>query len=239
MRILFLILMLSPLFSVVMPRDARAQMTPESRAFIVSEHNRLRSGAIGPGGTDVVSPVTASNMLEIQYDMLLECVAQAYINSYPPGSGYEPNARRSIDYVACGGAQGSYVGENFYSGTPQADIAGGATRAWVDFLWPIAWGGNGCSERDNYHRDRGCYGVVSHYTQVLWAKTHTVGCGYRPDYGTVCNYYRGGNYDNEDPFNLGPACSACPTSHPFCNNGLCSSVQPDSTIFANGFELLP
>lgn len=236
MRILFMVLMLSPLFSVVVPNEARAQMTDQTRDFIVSEHNRLRRNAIGPGGPDVVSPITATAMLEIEYDMALECVAQAYADSLPAGS-YTPNPNRTGDYVACGGY--GYVGENWYSGAPQDDVTGGATRAWVDFVWPLVWGGNGCSERENYHADRGCSGASGHYTQALWSGTYKVGCGYTPTAGTVCNYSPGGNYMGTPPFVIGEACSACPASHPFCNDGLCSSVQTGYPIFSNGFELLP
>lgn len=238
MRTLVMVLILSLLFSVLIPIDARAQMTAETRAFIVSEHNRLRRHAVGPGGPDFVSPVTASNMREMVYDPKLECVAQAYINTIGSGQ-FVHNQNRSADYVACGGPGGSSVGENWYSGDPQDLLTGGATRAWVDFVWPIAWGGNGCSERENFHEDRGCDGVVAHYSQVLWATTDKIGCGYTPSAGTVCNYAPSGNILGQDAFIIGAACSACPTSHPFCNNGLCSSVQLDVPIFANGFETLP
>lgn len=146
MRILLRVLLLSPLFSAVMPGDARAQMTAETRAFIVSEHNRLRRDAIGPGGPDVVSPVTATAMREIEYDMALECVAQAYINTIPSASQWTHNPNSTADYAACGGS--GHVGESWYSGAPQDLVTGGASRAWVDFAWPIAWGGNGCSERE-------------------------------------------------------------------------------------------
>ena len=162
MRILRMVFLLSPLFSVMMPSDARAQMTDETRAFIVSEHNRLRRDAIGPGGPDVVSTVTATAMLEIEYDMALECVAQAYINTTPSSSPFTHNANRTADYAACGGS--GYVGESWYSGGPHDHLTGGATRAWVDFVWPTAWDGNDCSERQNYHGDGGCSGITGHYT---------------------------------------------------------------------------
>ncbi len=64
---------------VLVGGEASAQMTQEFRDLIVSEHNRLRRDAIGPGGPDVVSTTTATAMLEMEYDMKLECVAQAYI----------------------------------------------------------------------------------------------------------------------------------------------------------------
>lgn len=232
MRILLLVLIVSLLSTVIVPVDARAQMTPEARALIVSEHNRFRRDAIGPGGDGVVSPVTATAMLEIEYDMALECVAQNYLDANPGGwPGH--NSDRSADYATCGGS--GPVGENWYSNDPQL-----ATWMWVDFVWPAAWDGNDCSERENYHGDRGCSGIFAHYTQVLWSSTYKVGCGYTLAAGTVCNYSPGGNYGGQLPFIEGEACSACPASHPFCNNGLCSrSEAPTDLIFSSGFERLP
>ena len=238
MRILLMVLMLPPMLSVIMPTDARAQMTPETRAFIVSEHNRLRRDAVGPGGADFVSPIKATAMLEIEYDVALECVAQAYLDSKPSDWNFEHNPNRAADYTVCGGSGGS-VGENFLSLAPLAPLTGGAPRAWVDFVWPEGWGYNDCSERENYHGDRGCSGATGHYTQVLWSSTYKVGCGYTPVAGTVCNYSPGGNYSGFPPFVTGEACSACPTSHPFCSNGLCSSVEVTDLIFLSSFEQLP
>ncbi len=206
--------------------EASAQMTQAMRDTVLTEHNRLRRNAIGPGGPDVVSTTTATAMLEMEYDMKLECVAQAYIETQLISS-FEHNAYRVSDYAACGG--NGYVGENWYSHSPlTTDITGGATRAWVDFVWPVIWGFNGCSERENYHGDRGCSGTVGHYTQVLWANSYKVGCGYTEDGGTLCNYSPGGNYIGQNYFDVGAACSACPETHPFCNNGLCSTTDPFS-----------
>lgn len=214
--------------SVLVAGEASAQMTQAMRDFIVAEHNRLRRDAIGPGGPDVVSSTTATAMLEMEYDMNLECVAQAYIETQT--SGFTHNSNRTADYAACGGS--GYVGENWYSGAPEDGLTGGATRAWVDFRWPIAWGGNGCSERENYHGV--CSGTVGHYTQVLWANTYKVGCGYTSIGGTVCNYSPGGNYSGP-PFVVGAACSACPPTHPVCIDGLCSKGAAE-LIFVDGFE---
>lgn len=212
--------------AVLVAGEATAQMTQVLRDKVVSEHNRLRRDAIGPGGSDEVSTTTATKMLEMEYDMKLECVAQAYIETQ--SGSFQHNSNRTSDYAACGGS--GYVGENWYSGSPDPDTDsfGGATSAWVDFVWPVAWGFNGCSERENYHGDRGCSGTVGHYTQVLWANSYKVGCGYTSAGGTVCNYSPGGNYPGVDPFLVGTACSACPGTHPYCNNGLCSKIDTSS-----------
>ena len=111
--------------SVLVAGEASAQMTQAMRDFIVAEHNRLRRDAIGPGGPDVVSSTTATAMLEMEYDMNLECVAQAYIETQT--SGFTHNSNRTADYAACGGS--GYVGENWYSGAPEDGLTGGATSA--------------------------------------------------------------------------------------------------------------
>lgn len=236
MRTLIACLVLLPMLSLIMPADAGAQMTPEWRAFIVAEHNRLRRDAVGAGPPDFVSPVRATAMLEIQYDMALECVAQGYIDTQTGGwTGHNPN--RTADYAACGGS--GIVGESWFSARPDAPGTGGAVRAWTDYRWPSPPDPLGCSERENYHGDRGCSGWVGHYTQVLWSRTYKVGCGYSAVAGTVCNYSPGGNFVGVPPFVVGAACSACPDSHPYCNNGLCSATQTTDPLFFSSFELLP
>ncbi|MGD8346310.1 MAG: CAP domain-containing protein [Lysobacterales bacterium] len=222
-------------FSIVFAAEASAQMTQAMRDFIVAEHNRLRTAAIGPGGPDVVSSWTATAMMEIEYDMKLECVAQAYVETVDDPRSFRHNPNRTADYAACGGS--GYVGENWYSGAPHDAITGGATRGWVDFRWPVAWGGNGCSERENYHGE--CSGVTGHYTQVLWANTYKVGCGYDPIGGTLCNYSPGGNYIGQSPFEVGLACSACPTTHPFCVDGLCSKESSNDSTLVLRKETVP
>lgn len=221
------VFVLALVVSMLLVGDVTAQMTQALRDKVVSEHNRLRRDAIGPGGQDEVSTTTATSMLEVEYDMKLECVAQAYIETQTVKS-FQHNSNRSSDYAACGGS--GYVGENWYSGSPDpdTDFIGGATRAWVDFIWPEEWGGNGCSERENYHGSRGCSGTVGHYTQVLWHNSYKVGCGYTIAGGTLCNYSPGGNYIGQAPFIAGPACSACPGTHPYCNDGLCSKIDISS-----------
>jgi len=158
-------------------------------------------------------------MIEVSYDMKLECVAQNYMNALT--GSFVHNAARSTDYAGCGGS--GYVGENWYSGGP-SDSTGGATYAWVDFIWPVAWGGNGCSERQDYLvNPASCAGgTTGHYTQVMWDNTALVGCGYVSGKGTVCDYAPGGNYAGQNPYVIGTACTACPAGYPVCDNGLCT-----------------
>jgi len=164
-------------------------------------------------------------MIQIAYDMKLECVGQAYMNQLGSGT-FVHNADRTTDYANCGGS--GYVGENWYSGGPGADdYFGGATFAWCDYNWTT-----GCSEKSNYLGINGCSaatGETGHYTQVVWAASVLVGCGYTSVGGTVCDYSPGGNYNGEAPYTLGTTCSACPSGFGSCNNGLCYNVTIDGS----------
>ncbi|PSN37306.1 Venom allergen 3 [Blattella germanica] len=69
---------------------------------------------------------------------------------------------------------------------------------------------------------------TGHYTQVVWADTKYVGCGFiaykkTDDWYTkyyVCNYGPGGNIEGGTMYKTGAACSACSGS---CetSTGLC------------------
>ncbi|XP_064611671.1 peptidase inhibitor 15-A-like [Liolophura sinensis] len=79
-----------------------------------------------------------------------------------------------------------------------------------------------------------CNGVCGHYTQVVWAKSTKVGCGYAkcptlkmPSGNTVknaifvaCNYQVAGNYAGLPPFTMGKKCSKCPSGTK-CKDSLC------------------
>ncbi|VEN59954.1 unnamed protein product [Callosobruchus maculatus] len=79
--------------------------------------------------------------------------------------------------------------------------------------------------------------VIGHYTQMVWASTHEVGCGiakcnYKPStnsrfnqrvfYNYVCNYCPIGNYPEKLglPYKKGKPCSLC-KQH--CKRNLCSN----------------
>ena len=76
-----------------------------------------------------------------------------------------------------------------------------------------------------------------HYTQVVWATTTEVGCGY-VFYGPenemllICNYKIAGNMVKGSMYKKGPACSACPSNFGHCDDGLCAP----SAFFYSFFE---
>lgn len=189
-------------------------MTDSFRTKVLNDHNTLRR-----------TLVTASNMIELTWDSNLETVAQNFVNAATSGGH---NNARTAEYAALGGS--GYVGENYYSGSPSD-----AAEKWATFVWPTAWGGNDCSEQQNYWANyeastngqsyQSCAGgTVGHYTQVLWANSARLGCGYTSAIGTICNYAPGGNVGGYTNYvQSGAACSACPSGYDVCVNGLCSS----------------
>ncbi|XP_055748249.1 peptidase inhibitor 16-like [Salvelinus fontinalis] len=74
--------------------------------------------------------------------------------------------------------------------------------------------------------------MCGHYTQMVWADSHSVGCavhrcdtmeGLSFDKATflVCNYYPAGNFNDEKPYEEGEWCSKCPDNLPRCDQNLC------------------
>ncbi|KAK8766824.1 hypothetical protein V5799_006397 [Amblyomma americanum] len=81
--------------------------------------------------------------------------------------------------------------------------------------------------------------MIGHFTQLVWAKTSYVGCGF-VEYSIiravnlthmqlyVCNYAVTGNVFRKPLYQEGPACSACPKGT-VCDNafGLCGITAAD------------
>lgn len=87
---------------------------------------------------------------------------------------------------------------------------------------------------------------VGHYTQLVWAATHKVGCGFsqcsrpssgKPYFSYVCNYCPIGNHLERlgRPYKKGKPCSGCPKH---CRlNKLCTNACPVADFWANCAEL--
>uniref|UniRef100_A0A8V5GGP1 Uncharacterized protein n=1 Tax=Melopsittacus undulatus TaxID=13146 RepID=A0A8V5GGP1_MELUD len=85
--------------------------------------------------------------------------------------------------------------------------------------------------------------MCGHYTQVVWASTHRIGCGAKfcdkidgieaeGMHLLVCNYYPPGNMKGRKPYKEGPSCSQCPEGR-VCVNSLCESTAAPVTTQAS------
>uniref|UniRef100_A0A7N6BVY7 SCP domain-containing protein n=1 Tax=Anabas testudineus TaxID=64144 RepID=A0A7N6BVY7_ANATE len=131
------------------------------------------------------------------------------------------------------------TGENLFAGTGSLDPREAMEKWFLEHL-DYDFQNNTCDE------DKMC----GHYTQMVWADTHRVGCAYhlcnsmegleweRVSF-LVCNYYPPGNYEGERPYVEGDWCSRCPEKLQKCENNLCGrtldSQCMDQIIWGNRF----
>ncbi|XP_072305555.1 uncharacterized protein [Eucyclogobius newberryi] len=175
----------------------------------------------------VVQP-SASAMLPLRWDGNLKLLAEGY------AAKCEWNHNPDLEDT----------GENLFAGTGKLDLER-ALEKWFLERVDYNYYNNSCEE------DKMC----GHYTQMVWADTHRVGCAVHlcaqmegldwtdPTQFLVCNYFPAGNYDDERPYVEGDWCSQCPANLQTCENNLCAPDEDeepsdsdliedsDSTIF--------
>ncbi|NXS69518.1 PI16 inhibitor, partial [Pandion haliaetus] len=150
-----------------------------------------------------VSP-PAMDMLKMSWDTELEAFAQAYAEKCIWDHNKERGRR----------------GENLFAMAPTLDLEF-AVEDW-----------NGEEKYYNLTTSTCVPGqMCGHYTQVVWASTHQIGCGAKfcekiegieteDMYLLVCNYFPPGNMKGRKPYKEGPSCSQCPKDR-VCVNSLC------------------
>nr|Q8UW25.2 RecName: Full=Cysteine-rich venom protein 1; Short=CRVP; Flags: Precursor [Hydrophis hardwickii] len=78
--------------------------------------------------------------------------------------------------------------------------------------------------------------VIGHYTQIVWYKSHLLGCASAKCSSTkylyVCQYCPAGNISSSiaTPYKSGPSCGDCPSA---CVNGLCTNPCEYEDTFSN------
>uniref|UniRef100_A0A8B9ZTL6 Peptidase inhibitor 16 n=1 Tax=Anas zonorhyncha TaxID=75864 RepID=A0A8B9ZTL6_9AVES len=158
-----------------------------------------------------VSP-PAMDMLKMSWDTELEAFAQAYAEKCIWDHNKERGRR----------------GENLFAMAPTLDLEF-AVEDW-----------NGEEKYYNLTTSVCVPGqMCGHYTQVVWANTHRIGCGAKfcekidgieteDMYLLVCNYYPPGNVKGRKPYKEGPSCSQCPEGR-VCVKSLCESTVEETT----------
>ncbi|KAM8829623.1 uncharacterized protein ACB058_018165 [Synchiropus picturatus] len=152
----------------------------------------------------VVSP-SASAMMPLKWDANLKLIAENY----------------AAKCIWSHNPELEDTGENLFAGTGQLDLREAMEKWFLERL-NYNYSNNSCEE------DMLC----GHYTQMVWADTHRVGCafhlcnmmeglGWEKVSFLVCNYYPAGNYEEERPYVEGEWCSSCPENLQNCENNLC------------------
>ncbi|XP_030278816.1 peptidase inhibitor 16-like [Sparus aurata] len=157
-----------------------------------------------------VSP-SASAMMPLRWDPSLKVIAEGY----------------AAKCVWNHNPELEDTGENLYAGTASLDLREALEKWFLEHL-DYDFNNNSCDE------DKMC----GHYTQMVWADTHRVGCafhlcnnmeglGWERVSFLVCNYYPAGNYEDERPYVEGDWCSRCPENLQNCENNLCVADAED------------
>eukprot|EP00057_Strongylocentrotus_purpuratus_P021137 XP_011675611.1 PREDICTED: peptidase inhibitor 16-like [Strongylocentrotus purpuratus] len=152
-----------------------------------------------------VSP-SASNMVVLQWNDEIAKDAQDWADQCI--FAHNPSEDRKTD-------QWDWVGQNMAMGY------GHSLNIYID-MWN--------DEKKHYNHathkcDRGA--VCGHYTQLAWAYTEFIGCGWtdciKEGYDIfVCHYGPGGNYASVRPYVEGTSCSRCPAGYRGgCADNLC------------------
>uniref|UniRef100_A0A1V1FKT6 Putative Venom allergen 1 n=1 Tax=Reticulitermes speratus TaxID=60591 RepID=A0A1V1FKT6_9NEOP len=180
---------------------------------IVDAHNNLRR-QVAQGkesrGTSGAQP-SAANMRKMSWDDELASVAQRWTNQC------------NFGHDACRNVGRFLVGQNAYKfSSPDSSPNGqqdwkSAVQAWYNEVKVF--------NRNDISPFKFSLST-GHYTQVVWADTYKVGCGFTAykasngwyDKYYVCNYGPTGNWKGESMYKTGSACSKCSGA---CDNGLC------------------
>lgn len=196
-------------------RTIQSGVSSSNIADILTAHNNLRS-RVATGRERFQPP--ASNMREITWNEELAVIAQRIADQCSFELDYN---RKSFRFPRGFGQNLAYtVGNYFSNGT--ADFIRDAILMWY----------KGVSKFDPRDVARYYFNQETGlYTQVVWAESHSIGCGYsfynqgglkKKLY--VCNYGESGNILGASVYKIGKPCSACPR-RTVCSNtypGLCS-----------------
>jgi len=183
------------------------QLTEYDKREIVRLHNEYRRQA------------GSSDMKLMSWDDKVAAIAEEYVKQ----CSFEHSAdsfRKTDDFT--------YLGENLYKGWTSSSVlsATGVNSSGVSWH----------NEIDDYtYATDSCSRVCGHYTQMVWADTHKIGCGasfcqdsdprFHHSIIVSCNYGPGGNYVGRKPFQKGASCTQCDSGFSNCDDGLCSDGE--------------
>ena len=164
----------------------------------------------------------ATNMVEMTWDDDLAEVAQRYADQCV--FGHDEN-RNTPEYAAWPGVgQNAYISSSWTSGRSSYNLTAAADAWYAEVNY---FNKASISSFKSVPSQAGK--MIGHYTQMVWASTKEVGCGYSvwttSDNWTktlvICNYGAMGNILNQPIYEEGSAASNCP-SGTSASDGLCA-----------------
>lgn len=123
-------------------------------------------------------------------------------------------------------------GENLYaaSGRSRESNINRFTTGWHDEINFYTYANRSCAQGK----------MCGHYTQVVWANSFKLGCGFADctieAFGAglytlvVCQYSPPGNWRGQFPFAKGDACTECADGD-YCHNSMCANTARDGIDF--------
>jgi len=210
-------------------------LSEEDKQALLDLHNEMRSqvaaGALAgqPGASDMEHLLWDDGLAAVATDYASMCI---WAHNSNREADLLVNASRSrIDL-----SNWTYrdVGENIFATTvasPTIQTLLGGVDLWFDengdYTFGTVQGTESCTPGEQ----------CGHYTQIVWANTRFLGCGFSTCSGLVgwpqgrtflvCNYSPAGNFIGEAPYApSGAPCSACSADRASaCSDSLCSGCD--------------
>ncbi|KAF2905917.1 hypothetical protein ILUMI_00259 [Ignelater luminosus] len=185
LSVLFLISIVICMINGQCQKVYESGVNANDQATILNKHNALRL-QLAKG--EVSGQPKACNMKRLKYDSRLADEAQKIANTC------------KFAHVSVHDSRWTWIGQNLYM-TMSTALSTGADWNSAVQVW--------FNEHNNYHYPDNPSSNTGHYTQVAWADTEFVGCGYtnyenndgyRYKKLYVCNYGPGGNIVGRPPY---------------------------------------
>ncbi|XP_077484485.1 CRISP/Allergen/PR-1-like [Amblyomma americanum] len=219
----------------------KRRISPEERLLILKTHNDYRS-MVALGKLHGFPP--AANMARLVWDEELASVAQAKAEQCTSAHGevnHDDWRDRFTTRFNGTGQNLAVRGRNFPFTSPD----------WPSRIkeWFIEYEDYPLEQRLEFRVPAHSKPMIGHFTQLVWAKTSYVGCGF-VEYSIigavklthmqlyVCNYAVMGNVFRRPLYQEGPACSACPNGT-VCDSafGLCGIAAGVSRVQLSALRL--
>ena len=203
-------------------------LTEDEKRKIVDQHNELRSRiarGLEQRGIGGIGQPSAANMRKLSWDDELARISQTWANQcLGDAEIYHDKNRRTLEW--------SHVGQNYASKSHTSNLGDKFITKMVQDLYDEVQDFPSTNIKPfdmkkgvPWDYKEGKPKKVGHYTQMVWADTYKVGCGFimhnRGEWYKkvlVCDYGPGGNYVGGEMYKIGEPGSLCKGG---VENGLC------------------